>query len=249
MEKKKRFKLFENFLLKFPKLSNKLFKYSINNKLGKFLKDFQSKDKIDCVYDVGAHKGEWADFYKDTSLKKSRFILFEANKFHSKILEKKKYEYFNIILSDKQKIVNFFNNDNSTGDSYYRENTFLHDNLKPVKLGTSTLDDVVKKNTLPKPDLIKIDTQGSELDILKGSTETIKDCKLIYLECPIANYNQNNLNFNDYLEYMIKINFVPQEICQIHRFYGYLVQVDILFMKKDLYRKLNFNEQILSKLF
>ena len=48
---------------------------------------------------------------------------------------------------------------------------------------------------------------------------------------------------------MIKINFVPQEICQIHRFYGYLVQVDILFMKKDLYRKLNFNEQILSKLF
>ena len=90
MYKKKRFKFFENLLLNYPKISNKLLKYSFNNTLGKFLKEFQLRDTIDCVYDIGAFKGEWSDFYKDTSLKNSNFILFEANKIHSNILKKKK---------------------------------------------------------------------------------------------------------------------------------------------------------------
>ena len=249
MYKKKRFKFFENLLLNYPKISNKLLKYSFNNTLGKFLKEFQLRDTIDCVYDIGAFKGEWSDFYKDTSLKNSNFILFEANKIHSNILEKKKFKFFNVILSNKKKKENFFNNNNSTGDSYYKENTFLHDNLKSKRLITSTLDFEVKKNKIQKPHFIKIDTQGSEIDILKGSKNTIKNCKLIYMECPIANYNQNSLNFYDYIKYMNNINFIPQEICQIHRFHRYLVQVDVLFMRKNLYKKHNFNKKLLNKLF
>ena len=69
------------------------------------------------------------------------------------------------------------------------------------------------------------------------------------MEGPIANYNQNSLNFYDYIKYMNNINFIPQEICQIHRFHRYLVQVDVLFMRKNLYKKHNFNKKLLNKLF
>ena len=49
------------------------------------------------------------------------------------------------------------------------------------------------------PDFIKIDTQGSELDILKGGEKTISNCSLIYLECPIIEYNLGSPNLNDYI--------------------------------------------------
>jgi len=152
-------------------------------------------------------------------------------------------------LSDKKKNVEFFNNNNSTGDSYYKENTFLHEKLNSVKLQTSTLDDVVEINKLHKPDFIKIDTQGSEIDILKGSQNTIKNCKLIFLECPISNFNQNNLNIYDYRKYMKDIDYIPQEIGGIHHFHGYLVQVDLLFVKKDYYKENNFDKKLLEQLF
>ena len=112
-----------------------------------------------------------------------------------------------------------------------------------------TLDNIKNKNNLPNPDLIKIDTQGSEIDILKGAKNTLKKCKLIYLECPIAKSNQNNLNFHNYLTYMKKINYIPQEICEIHHFHGFLFQIDILFMRKDLYKKFNFDNKLLKNIF
>ena len=246
---KKKHQLFEKFFLKFPKVSNILYKYLLNNKLGKFLKVFQLENPIDCVYDIGAFKGEWSEFYKNTSLRNSEFILFEANKAHSNILKKKNFRFFNEILSDKKKEVEFFNNNNSTGDSYYKENTFLHEKLKSTRLKTSTLDDVVYTNKLRNPHLIKIDTQGSEIDILKGSQNTIKNCKLIFLECPISNFNQNNLNIQDYINYMNDIDYIPQEIGGVHHFHGYLVQIDLLFVKKNYYKENNFDKKLLEQLF
>lgn len=246
---KKKHQFLEKFFLKFPKVSNILYKYLLNNKLGKFLKVFQLENSIDYVYDIGAYKGEWSEFYRNTSLSKSKFILFEANKAHSIILKRKNFTFFNVVLSDKKKDVEFFNNNNSTGDSYYKENTFLQNNLDPIKLQTSTLDEVVQKNDLQKPDLIKIDTQGSEIDILKGSNNSTKNCKLIFLECPITNFNQNNLNIYDYIKYMKDIDYIPQEICGIHHFHGYLVQIDLLFVKKDYYKNSNFDLKLLEQLF
>ena len=104
----------------------------------------------------------------------------------------------------KKKTVNFFNNNNSTGDSYYKENTFHHKNLKAKKMPAQTLDFVMKKNNLPYPHLLKIDTQGSEIDILRGAKNTIKKFKLIFLECPIAKSNNNYQNISDYINFMIK---------------------------------------------
>jgi len=246
---KKKHQLFEKFFLKFPKVSNILYKYLLINKLGKFLRTFQLENTIECVYDIGAFKGEWSEFYKNTSLRNSEFILFEANKAHAETLKKKKFRFFNVILSDKIKNVEFFNNNNSPGDSYYKENTFLHNNLESITLQTSTLDNEVQINKLHKPHFIKIDTQGSEIDILKGSQNTLEDCKLIFLECPITNFNQNNLNIYDYIKYMNDIDFIPQEIGGIHHFHGYLVQIDLLFVKKNFYKENNFNIKLLDQLF
>jgi FkbM family methyltransferase len=240
--------IIENILLKFPKLSNSFFKYTIRNRLGKFLIEIKKDIIVNWVYDIGAYKGEWSNFYKKTSLSESNFILFEANSNHIPNLKKNNFQYFIEILSDKVKEVEFYNG-NFSGDSYYKENTNNYDKLSPQKRKTNTLDNIVDSNNLPTPDLMKIDTQGSEIDILKGGEKTIKNCKFIYLECPFgAKYNQNNLNILDYINYLNKLGYTPHEICQIHYYHGYLLHLDILFVKNDLYQQLGLNTD-LFKLF
>jgi FkbM family methyltransferase len=240
--------IIENILLKFPKLSNSFFKYTIRNRLGKFLIEIKKDVIVNWVYDIGAYKGEWSNFYKKTSLSESNFILFEANSNHIPNLKKNNFQYFIEILSDKVKEVEFYNG-NFSGDSYYKENTNNYDKLSPQKRKTNTLDNIVDSNNLPTPDLMKIDTQGSEIDILKGGEKTIKNCKFIYLECPFgAKYNQNNLNILDYINYLNKLGYTPHEICQIHYYHGYLLHLDILFVKNDLYQQLGLNAD-LFKLF
>jgi FkbM family methyltransferase len=242
--------IIENILLKFPKLSNLLFKYFYKNRLGKFLINFKKNIPLNYVYDIGAFKGEWSSFYKKTSLKESKFILFEANEHHKNDLIQKSFIFFIEILSDENKYVNFYNNNNSPGDSIYRESTPNHNRLLPQNKRSKTLDEVVFQNNLPLPDLIKIDTQGSEIDILKGAKKTLQNCKLIYLECPIiSNFNDNNLNILDYLNYLKNLEYLPQEICEIHYYRGYLVQVDILFVKKSFYKNINFDLDLLKSLY
>ena len=82
------------------------------------------------------------------------------------------------------------------------------------------------------PNFIKIDTQGSEIDILKGANKTITNCDLIYLETPIIEYNLNSPNLSECVDYLKSINFVPLDICDVHYFDKMLIQIDILYIKK-----------------
>ena len=102
-----------------------------------------------------------------------------------------------------------------------------------------SLDELVKKENLPYPNFIKIDTQGSELDILKGSQQSISECSLIYLECPIIEYNLKAPNINEYIKYLDSIGFVPYDICEIPKMDNVLIQIDILFIKKSILIKIH----------
>ena len=243
--------IIENLLLKIPKLSNRILKYISRNKLGRLIKNLEKKSiGIKNVYDIGANKGEWSSFYRSTSLNKSIFYLFEANHAHKEILKEKKFDVYFGVLSDEEKTVEFFNNNNSTGDSYYKENTENHENLVPQKINAVTLNKIVSVNNLPFPDLIKIDTQGSEIDILKGANQILENCKLLYLECPIlAKFNQNKLNILDYLKFVESLGFIPHDINDVIHYHGYLVQLDIIFIRKELSKKLNLNQDLLKKFY
>lgn len=230
-------KIFINFF--------QIYKYKLNLNI-EYLLD--KGIKIDNIYDIGAFHGEWSEFLNNTSLKKKKFFLFEANKKHVKKIKNKNFPYFIGILSNIKKRIKFYSK-NHSGDSYYLELTsFYKENLKPKILEANTLDNIVNINKLLLPDLIKIDTQGSEIDILKGAQKTISNCSVIYIECPIVDYNYNAPNFNDYINYLNKIGFAPYDICEIHHIDNVLVQVDIMFLKKKIIKKLLPKKPILKLL-
>jgi Methyltransferase FkbM domain len=129
--------------------------------------------------------------------------------------------------------VNFYNGSN-TGDSYYKETTKHYDDQGSIRLPCVTLDALVKEHDLPLPNFIKLDTQGSELDILAGAESFLSSVDLIYTECPIVKYNHGAPNIQDYLDYFKRKRFIPVDILEIHRAENILLQIDIMFVSLQM---------------
>ena len=231
----------------FPKWYIMFFSKAFDHKLNYNLLELIKRGlKIDIIFDIGAHKGNWSKTLNETSLKGKDFYLFEANDKNRVFLSKHKFKFFLEVLSDKRKEVNFFSN-NSTGDSYLIEQTSIYEKkVKPIVKNAITLDELVKREKLPFPDFLKIDTQGSEIDILKGSNKTLSQCTLIYLECPILEYNLNAPNFHEYITFMNSIDYVPIDICELHKIDNVLIQIDILFIKKKILKNIYHDKKILN---
>jgi len=183
---------------------------------------------INVVYDIGANKGEWS-ISTNKILFNSDFYLFEANPDMEPALKKTKLRYFISALSDQAREATFFSK-NGTGDSLYIEKTWSHGFEKKI-VQTSTLDEIAKQNHIPKPDFVKLDTQGSEIDIITGGMEFISNARLILCEIPLIEYNSGAPDIGGYLKAFEKINFFPIVLSEIHRKSGQIVQIDMLFKK------------------
>lgn len=128
--------------------------------------------EVRTVYDIGAHRGLWTEAVR-ASLPDARFFLFEANAAHAEALQRTGERYFTVILSSEQRVVDFFAS-SSPGDSYYRELTDEYAAVEPTTRTAVTLDEMIEEHDLPRPDFIKADVQGAELDVLVGGTTRLR---------------------------------------------------------------------------
>ncbi|GAB2180999.1 hypothetical protein DLREEDagrD3_12220 [Denitratisoma sp. agr-D3] len=202
--------------------------YCLRASLKEHLMQEYRRGNIKTIYDIGANQGTWAHEIKNM-MPKSEIYLFEANPAMKPHLEKTGYWYQICALSDKSEEKIFFSRD-GTGDSFYKEKTWSGQ-YEEKKLRTLRLDDIVKEHQIPLPDFVKIDTQGSELDILKGGSSVLANTKLLLSETPFTEYNLGAPNIGDYLETYRNLGFTPTAICEIHRKNGNIVQIDILFSR------------------
>jgi FkbM family methyltransferase len=188
------------------------------------------------VFDIGAHRGAWS-VELNSVLKKSNFYLFEANPLFEPSLSSTGFPYFLSVLSDRETTVDFYFK-NGTGDSYFKENTEHYRDVVPTPTATTTLDALVLKEKLPYPNLLKLDTQGSEIDILRGARNVIENVSIIYVECPIQPYNLASPEIADYLDFFRAIDFVPLELGEVHYFNNALIQVDLLLAARRVHERL-----------
>ncbi len=240
--------LFFYSLIKFfNKKYQRVFNSFYRQKLNSILINLQKKHlQINNIYDIGAYKGEWSNNLSKTSLKNKNFYLFESNYENEKYLKKSNHKYFIETLSDKIKEVKFYSKSH-VGDSYYPENTnFYPSEIKPKIITTNTLNAIKKEKHLPLPEFIKVDTQGSEIDILRGGSEILENCQIILLECPIIKYNEGAPSIVQYIDYLNSIEYLPFDISEVHYIDNVLVQVDIIFLKKKLFRSINSRNTILK---
>lgn len=122
-----------------------------------------------------------------------------------------------------------------TGDSYYKEYHNIYENLNPEKHQSISLDEYIEDHNLPFPDFIKIDTQGSELDILRGAKKSLKNCHGLLVELSLIQNNENCPKFYEVISFLEEHNFIPYTICEEHFKKNALNQIDILFLNSKVY--------------
>jgi FkbM family methyltransferase len=200
---------------------------------------------VNTIFDIGAHTGSWAREVMKI-FPKAKLHAFEAT---MELADKLTDLSANIVLlGDTCKEVGFFRNmvGLHTGNSIYLEKTiyFSPETAIIEQRNMVRLDDYMKEHSLPIPDLIKLDTQGSELDILKGAPNLLGVSKYIIIETALHVYNQGSPMIEEVILFMRSYGYDIIDIVELHKMNGYLGQVDILFAlsstglrKQDFYRE------------
>jgi FkbM family methyltransferase len=187
-------------------------------------------------YDIGACALHWTREAKKV-WPESIIYLFEANE-DMEILYNNN-DYYIGLLSDKddQELKYYYNNYNFGGNSYYKEiatgeTVFSESNYKIIK--SKKLDTIVKELNFLKPDLIKIDVQGAELDILKGATEVLKSTLVILIEIQLIEYNRNAPTLFETNNYLNSIGFY----CIDEKFSINVADADFCYINTNIYKSL-----------
>jgi FkbM family methyltransferase len=194
---------------------------------------FLQTNNIKSFLDIGANVGDVSNLIKNYFLNMSIFAI-EANPNCEIYLKNKNIPYKICCLSDTKKQIEFYistvSNDTNTGASYYKEKTNYYgdNNYKSYSMLTEKLDDLFDDNQ--SFDFIKIDTQGSELDIIKGGLNLIKKAKFLMLEVAILEYNEGAPFKNEIEDFLKTINYFPLLKIEEHKFEdGRIFQEDWIF--------------------
>jgi FkbM family methyltransferase len=179
----------------------------------KYISNIEYIPKV--VFDIGSAVLHWTKEAKKI-WPNATYIAFEAMKEVEEFYKEMNQECILEVLSDVvgRKVVYNCHPINLGGNSYYKENEKYSKAAKNIytkeyeqNRTTITLDQIMEVFKYPQPDLIKIDTQGSELDILKGAQNTIKGVKHLIVELQHVQYNIGAKLVDESLEYINSLGF------------------------------------------
>ena len=212
--------LYENTKLKFL-ITNNITEYradSFSSKEPKTLEWIKGFDENKCFWDVGANVGVYTIYSKliNKSLNviafepsfKNLIILFENLKLNKL---NKDVTIFSLPLSNNLGVSNFVLGDDVDGGANSTlinfNNTNRSENLNSYKSISLSVNTLINNLNLPKPDYIKIDVDGNEMEILKGINNYFGYIKEILLE--VDDYKNNLKNVEDFLH---KAGFFKSQI-------------------------------------
>ena len=208
--------LFEKIMLIMDNYSQKKNFSYLRNLIGR---------KVEIFFDVGFHEGETAILAnKYFSIKEIH--AFEPNPNISKNFYKRKNKNIFLInkgVGRKNCKKTFYTNNFSPINSFFRVNnrskhtrlkskilSFIYSekiNSKQRNVEIVTLKNYCQKKNIDKIDVLKIDTEGSEYDVLVGLGENIKNVKCILFEHHYDKSLIKNYKFTDIHNILIENGF------------------------------------------
>lgn len=218
------------------------FKNKLEEKLGvpsqeysfKSLKKLGYQPKL--VLDIGAYEGNWAKSFL-TIFPKAKIMMLEGQESKRSFLQQKatankQLDFQIALLGSAEQEVEF--NIYETASSVLKED---NETGAKVEIRTlTTLDQTIINTPFAQPDFIKIDTQGYELEILKGAEKTMQHAQFILLEVSLIDIYKSCPLVAEVMVFMQAKGFVLYDICSLMRrpFDKALYQSDFLFVKENL---------------
>lgn len=174
---------------------------------------YLSKQPI--IFDVGAYKGEYTD-YVLSQLPEARCYLFEPNNGLAETLAGKYPDVYRIVMSSHIGKQSFFRCMDKADElsSIYKRPVFEQVAYVRERIVSSTVDAFCHETrSIDHIDFLKIDVEGAELDVLKGSEKMLSRKQISFLQVEYGGtYPDAGITFKHVLELVNEYGYSAYEL-------------------------------------
>lgn len=185
--------------------------------------DVMKANSIDLVLDVGANDGSYGREIRDRGYE-GAIISFEPNpaayaRLKSKIRNDFYWEAYPFALGEKEEELDLAIAENDVMSSFKPLTEFgkeaVRSQVGRTKCRILTLDRFLADNPHPQKNIyLKIDTQGYELEVLRGASESLQTITAVQAETSLIHTYANEADWIDFLLWMRERNFeVATAVC------------------------------------
>jgi FkbM family methyltransferase len=149
---------------------------------------------ISSFFDIGASNGCWSHRVS-ADFPEARFDLFEPlvdeipeyrRIINTQLAAHPQFHLHRVALGAECKAATMHITPNAVGSTALDMNGSAPADWRKFEVEMLTLDVAIERFGLPAPQVIKIDTQGCELEILRGAEQILPRVELLLLECWLA---------------------------------------------------------------
>jgi FkbM family methyltransferase len=201
---------------------------------GAFRTITRRKHFFNTIVDVGASNGSWTDSIMGY-FPLCQYLLIEAQPVHAKDLrqfssEHKNAQFVLAAAGEAPGQIYFNTTDPSGGQASYTP--YASNN---IQVPITTIDKEIQARSLTGPYLIKLDTHGFEVPILKGASRTLIETEVIVMECYNFKIAPECLLFFEMCDYLKGFGFRCIDLVDsLHRPYDdSFWQMDLVFVKDN----------------
>jgi FkbM family methyltransferase len=178
--------------------------------------------------DVGCNRGYYSFIWANSP--ESLIYAFEPNpKLYSKLKESEsdRFKVFDYAIGTDEgvKTFNIGENDNTSSLKNFDKDFTAYGYVDSIQVNVIRLDNFCKQKGIEKVDLLKIDAQGSDLDVLHSMGDLIYNVDKILVEAWIndkVNVYEDEVKESQVMEYLIPKGFklknraVDGNYCDLH---------------------------------
>ena len=191
------------------------------------------------LIDVGSNKGQFSilarKFFPDIEIHSFEPQIEELN-LQKKILGDKNINYYNFALGSEDKELNLYITKRKDSSSLLKpiqtvNSKYLTKEIR--KVSVKKLDKILELRNIKRPSILKLDVQGFELEVLKGSLEIFKMIDYIITEVSFIEIYENQVMENKLLDFISSKKFKLEKKCNSSKIDKQLFQEDVLFTRQN----------------
>jgi FkbM family methyltransferase len=186
------------------------------------LRELLARLEIDCVLDVGANAGQYRDFLRDRVLYDGTIVSFEPLSRHVEALRERcrsdgKWHIegyalgssegslqINVMVSDQ--FSSFLEPDHDRVGDYAGLNVADHTETVAVRTLDSVLPALRERLGFKRP-YLKIDTQGFDIEVLSGASESLSAMKALQTEASVRGIYKGMPGYTEIIRYLDERGF------------------------------------------